>query len=479
MRQLQITFILALFLTTISAGTNYGQSEPSSKPAPTLKNGTGNQKKETDKKENKDESAEKTDKETNREKDSLYEANQTPNRRIVSREQVKQNESAIARFLLAPFRAIAPAINRRLTKFETDRELNKLGVFFSNPYIHPTIGGLGEGSGFGAGVYVSTADKLSENYKLFVSGHATLNRYAELRSGIEIKPKKWANGKVQFNLSGRYLLRPEEDYFGSGANSFRSNQVSYFRREQGARFEANYQAFSRIKIGAFSDFSYNSITDGNDLKVAVISEKFNSQNTPGFSRKVSLIDNGIFVEYEGRDEPNNPHAGTFAKFTVSSMDGLGKASNYGSINYDVDARGYLPLGSKRRVLAVRFLGMFKDLKGDATVPFFRLARLGDSETLRGYDSYRFQGLNAVHLNIEYRYKLVQRSETGGLGGIEAILFSDLGQVFNNKEELSIKNVKATWGGGLQFMSQKNVSFAVLYAVSPERNRLFFRFGKTF
>lgn len=476
MRKLQNTLTLTLLLTAISA-TIYGQSEKSPKTPPTLKNGTENQKETKNKNENK--VTEKTEEETKRNDDSLYEANQTPNRRIVSREQVKQNESAIGRFLLSPFRAIAPAINRRLTKFETDRELNKLGVFLANPYIHPTIGGIGEGSGFGAGVYVSTADKLSENYKLFASGHATFSKYAELRGGIEVAPKKWANGKVQFNLSGRYLVRPEEDYYGSGPNSFRSNQVSYFRREQGARFEASWQAFSRLKVGAFSDFSYNSITGRSGENIPSIDEKFSPQDTPGLSRKVSLIDNGVFAEYEGRDEPNNPHAGTFARFTVSSTDGLGKESNYGSINYDVDARGYLPLGSKRRVLAVRFLGMFKDLKGDATVPFFRLAKLGDSETLRGYDSYRFQGLNAVHLNIEYRYKLVQRSETGGLGGIEAILFSDLGQVFNTKSELSIKNIKATWGGGLQFMSQKNVSFAVLYAVSPEKNRIIFRFGKTF
>jgi hypothetical protein len=479
MRQLQIRLASMLLLTVISSLAIYGQSEKSPKTPPTLKNVTESEKESKDKSENKGQATGSAEVEGGRNDDSLYEANQMPNRRIASREQVKQNESAVGGFLLAPFRAITPAINRRLTKFETERELNKLGVFLSNPFIHPTIGGLGEGSGFGAGVYVSTADNLSPNYKLFASGHATLSKYAELRGGIEIAPKKWANGKLQFNLSGRYLLRPAEDYFGSGPNSFRSDRVSYFRREQGARFEASWQALPRLKVGGFSDFSYNSITDGTDTGVARITEKFSSEDTPGLTRKVSLIDNGVFAEYEGRDEPNNPHAGTFARVTVSSTDGLGKESNFGSINYDIDARGYLPLGSKRRVLAVRFLGNFKDLKGEGAVPFFRLARLGDSETLRGYDSGRFRGLNAVHLNIEYRYKLIQRSETGGLGGIEAILFSDLGQVFNRKEELSIKNIKATWGGGLQFMSQKNVSFALLYAKSPEKGRIIFRFGKTF
>jgi hypothetical protein len=479
-----------IFLFLLMAGSVVGQIEP--------KTLGGGEKKETVDRQDKNNSSTKADEKdcladdqaksgasstTNKDGSTECAASgkiqKIPPRRIVDREQVKKYESSLNRFLLAPFRAVSPFINRRLTQFETGPRLGLLSIIMSNPYIHPVIGGLGEGSGFGGGVYVSTADKLSPNFKLSASGVATVNGYTEILTGIEASPKNWARGKMQFNVTGRFLLRPEEDFYGSGANSFESNRTSYFRREHGARFDAAWQAFRRLKFGAFTDFSLNSITDGNDKKAAPFTERFSPSEIPGFARNVRLLDNGIYVEYEGRDEPENPHAGVFFRLAASSTDGLGKGNDYGSLNYDLDTRAYLPLGSKRRVLALRLLGNFKDLKGASTVPLFRLARLGDGETLRGYESYRYQGLNALHLNVEYRFKLVQGIETDGFRSVEAILFTDLGQVYNRKEELALTNVRVTYGGGLQFASRKNAAFTVLYAISPERSRLMFRFGKTF
>lgn len=404
---------------------------------------------------------------------------ETARRRIVDPEQLKKRRSSFGDGLLAPFRRIAPFINRNVTRFENERQFNRLGIILANPYIHPLVGGLGEGSGFGGGVYLSTADKLSDDYKLFASGHATFSGYTELLAGVEAAPKNWAKGKVKFNLTGRYLLRPEEDYFGTGANSFRSNHTSYFRRERAAKLDVGWQVARRFKVGAFTDVSLNSITDGKDQKIARITERFNQFNTPGLARNVRLLDTGVYAEYEGRDEPENPHSGTYLRVAASSIDGLGKNNDYGWLNYDLDARGYVPLGSTRRVLALRLLGNFKDLKGNSTVPLHRLARLGDGETLRGYESYRYQGLNALHLNAEYRFTLMQGIKSDGFNRVEAILFSDLGQVFNRREELSVANIKSSYGGGLQFASRKNVIFRVLYAVSPEKSRLILRFGKTF
>lgn len=473
MNKSSIKLIHILILIVISTIAFYGQTVETQKTAPKVVNKTESQEKTEQQVEK------KVEDERISEADSEYDPNQKPNRRIVTPEQVKKTESVAGNIFIAPFRALAPKVNSGLTRLETEGGLDKLTVYISNPYIRPTFGSVSEGSGFGLGVNLSTAEKLSENYNFYLNTHATFSKYVEVRGGVEIAPKKFANGKLNLNLSGRYLLMPREDFYGSGVNSFRSNHTSYYRREQGARFEASWQTAKRLKIGAFSDFSYNSITDGTDETVAVITQKFNSTNTPGLARNIRLLDNGAFAEFDGRDLPDNPQQGGFAKFTVSSTNGLGRLNNYDSINYNIDARGYLPIGTKNRVLAVRFLGDFKDVKASANVPLFRLARLGDSETLRGYESYRFQGINSVHLNIEYRFRLAEGSETGGFRGVNGVLFTDLGQVFNNRQELSFQNIKATWGGGLQFLSQKGVVLNLLYAKSPERSRLIFRFGKTF
>jgi outer membrane protein assembly factor BamA len=178
----------------------------------------------------------------------------------------------------------------------------------------------------------------------------------------------------------------------------------------------------------------------------------------------------VFAELDERDEPGNPHAGAYVRAEATSNDSVGRG-DFGFMNYLLDARGYIPLGTKRRVLALRLLGNFNDRKGGSEIPFFRLARVGDSHTLRGYDSYRFHGRNAVVSSVEYRYDLVQ--------GIAAVAFTDFGQVFNRRSEFNTSNLHATWGGGIQFASKKSVALRILYARSGEGARLFFSFGPTF
>ena len=113
------------------------------------------------------------------------------------------------------------------------------------------------------------------------------------------------------------------------------------------------------------------------------------------------------------------------------------------------------------------------------VPFFRFARLGTGDTLRGYDTFRFQGLNSVHLSAEYRFRLMQGFETSGFTGVEGFFFGDFGQVFNTKEQLNWQNLRATWGGGFRLTTKSSVAFTILYAQSPERGTILWRFGRSF
>jgi outer membrane protein assembly factor BamA len=99
--------------------------------------------------------------------------------------------------------------------------------------------------------------------------------------------------------------------------------------------------------------------------------------------------------------------------------------------------------------------------------------------MRGYDTYRFHGRHALHTSVEYRYLLASAFDEKGLGGIEAVAFTDMGQVFNHRSEFSRENLRATWGGGLQLSSGRSTVFRLLYARSPEGSRLMFGFGPSF
>ncbi|MEJ7712538.1 MAG: hypothetical protein WKF84_22490 [Pyrinomonadaceae bacterium] len=65
--------------------------------------------------------------------------------RLVDRREIPSgSDSIFARVALGPFRYLAPRINSGLTKLENQQGLDRLSLMLSNPFIHPTIGGLSE-----------------------------------------------------------------------------------------------------------------------------------------------------------------------------------------------------------------------------------------------------------------------------------------------------------------------------------------------
>lgn len=398
-------------------------------------------------------------------------------RRIVTKEDIDKRRSAFGSFLMKPFRSIAPAVTDRITTFEEDKQYLILFGPATLP-ISPAFGGVSEDSGFGLGFRASTKDYISKDFRIVGSSVVTTKNYAKTNVGFEFTPQKFKKNNLIIKLIGEQFLRAEENFYGSGANSVRDNEMTFYHRQLGAKLSLDFDLNKNVKFGAFSEFTQNDITEGGGDPTFVISEVFNSQTLPGFARNVRLFETGAFIQTQMLDEIENPHSGWLTKFSFSNVDSPGR-NNFAWQDYGIDARAYIPLGNKLRVIALRFLGDFKDTKGNAAVPFFRFSRLGDGETLRGYDTFRFQGINSMHLNVEYRFKLMQGFETSGFTGIEGVFFGDFGQVYNSFNELNSDNMRATWGGGFRVTTKKSVALTILYAQSPERGTVLWRFGRTF
>ncbi|MDA2913364.1 outer membrane protein assembly factor [Acidobacteriia bacterium AH_259_A11_L15] len=340
----------------------------------------------------------------------------------------------------------------------------------SNPHIQPLFGGLGDGSGFGGGAYLSTAEWLSKNLNVFFTSHLTSRKYFETVLGTRADPTAGSLQDFSIDFIARYRLRPEEDFWGLGPQSLRDQRTNYDLQERGVGLTASVHLPRRVNLGVGVDYSSSRIFAGEDDRFATTQEVFGSSDLPGLDEGAKLLGTFAFAEFDGRDQAGNPRSGAYVRFVVTSNDSVSRG-DFGFWNYLLDARGYIPLGTKRRVLALRVLGIFNERKGGSEIPFFRLARLGDSQTLRGYDTYRFHGRNAVASNIEYRYQLVE--------GIQAVLFTDIGQVFDRRSEFSTENIHATFGGGVHFTSKKSVFLRILVGKSGEGARIFFSFGPTF
>ncbi|HEX4945921.1 MAG TPA: BamA/TamA family outer membrane protein, partial [Blastocatellia bacterium] len=334
--------------------------------------------------------------------------------------------------------SLGAKIDRAVTRFEDTKMLEQIKQYLAHPYIHARFGGIGDGSGFGLGVEFTNNTSKPSNVRLSSVIHATFRRYLLTTAGISVDPTGGKRERFQLDFTGRYLLRPRDNFYGLGPNSLRSNRSNYDLQERGFNFAAAWKVAKPLRVGVGLDFSAARVFDGKDNRFAKTPQLF--PTLPGLTRGATLLSPQAFLELDKRDNPTNATKGVFANFTVSSNDSVGK-DDFGFVNLRFDMRGYLPLGTPRRVLAARLIGNFNEAKGGSQIPFYRLAHLGDTHTLRGYRQFRFYGRNALAANLEYRFELIP--------GIGALAFTDVGQVFDRRAQLNTENMRATYGGGIE------------------------------
>ena len=134
--------------------------------------------------------------------------------------------------------------------------------------------------------------------------------------------------------------------------------------------------------------------------------------------------------------------------------------------YVAELRQYLPLsvlGPARRLVLRGRLEQVEPTNSGKAVPFYALPTLGSREALRGFPSERFASNGALVFNAEYRYPIWNLWD--------AVLFVDGGQVFRELEDVNVKDVEVSYGGGIHLRSPKSLNFRFEVAGSTEGARV--------
>ncbi len=102
---------------------------------------------------------------------------------------------------------------------------------------------------------------------------------------------------------------------------------------------------------------------------------------PGFKRNTKILSYGVYGEYDRRNDDQGLTKGFYLYGRFASADGLNYDNNpvfqdYGWLETEFDARGYVPLFSDRTSLAVRAYSDLKSPKGGSQIPFYDLAIVG-------------------------------------------------------------------------------------------------------
>ena len=275
--------------------------------------------------------------------------------------------------------------------------------------------------------------------------------------------------KLKLYGSTRFRDRTDDSFYGSGPESKKEDLIRYRLKEILAEGVIGYQLNRNL------GFTWKTGFVGHSLDCGRSSPNFcempGAPGIPGLAEPPNFVRIHTNVIYDRRDNPGNPHRGFMVALGWEKWDNKNTGDSFNFHRTLADIRGYIPLGSRQRVLAVRGFFVNSDPGPDSRVPFFLQPSLGGGETLRGYDSFRFRGDKLALVQAEYRWEASRR--------LELALFGDAGTVANQGNRLSKHHIKSDAGIGFRLKTTDSTFIRIDQAFSNEGPKTQFRFSVSF
>ena len=280
------------------------------------------------------------------------------------------------------------------------------------------------------------------------------------------------DANTPYMLYGSFLYRwaPKFDYFGIGPDSKQEDQADFRLRETLYEGVAGYRVLPRLTLSGRLGLDSNSIGEGHDDDLPAVEDVFPASTVPGFTEQPDFLRYGAAAIFDSRDVAQNPHRGAVLSAAWQRYAQQSGGDDQSFSRLAGDARLYVSLGNRQRVLALRAYGSQDSPVSGARVPFYLLSYLGSSHTLRAFASQRFRGERLALLQAEYRWEASP--------AIELAAFVDSGAVAATRDD-SLGQFRTDGGVGLRFKSHETALLRFDFAWGGEGFRFLFRFGPAF
>lgn len=360
--------------------------------------------------------------------------------------------------------------------------------------FYPSVGVVSTGSSVGPMVELWQRDLFDSSLDLHGAAAWSVRQYQyyAVRFGRlprrDFGPPSLATGSDRFfpltdieRLSGtenrwaaytafRYRDYPEEDFYGVGDASRAEDRADYRLRDRLVEVVTSYHFTPRVAVAGRVGLLQPEIGTGRDDSYPDLAAVFDDRTAPGLATVPDQWVSALGLLADLRDEPGNPHRGALFTLGVSRFDARGGAP-FDFTRAAGDARVYLPLGTRRHVVAARSVLSVDRPDDGHRVPFFLQSALGGSRILRGHPSFRFRDEVLLALSAEYRFEVVKQ--------VELALFYDAGQAVPGLDALSFSDLRTAWGGGIRLKSPRKVRLRFDVAKSREDVRYLVKLGPSF
>lgn len=270
-------------------------------------------------------------------------------------------------------------------------------------------------------------------------------------SSVVIKGLASINGSIDFDIENQLFLNEDSRqiylhfnaidmdvvYYGKGyqENKIDDNLVEHHLREFIFKPVWKERLVGDVFWGVGADVSYSEANDFDRDKSKV---DLTSLQKSSFSAGATAL-----INYDSRDHVTNAREGRFLELEVSLFDkAIGSDEDFSLQHFTYNE--YLPVNAED-VLAWQFKGEFST--GD--VPWDRMAAIGSSGGLRGYNSGRFQDNQMMYAQIEYRLHIIGRH---GM-----VFWTGVGAIADKVSDFSGDELLGNVGTGYRFLIKKDVN----------------------
>jgi surface antigen Omp85-like protein len=301
--------------------------------------------------------------------------------------------------------------------------------------------------------------------RIDMSAALSWNLYKVARASFELP--HLAQDRLSVGIEGRYQDALQVRFFGVGNDSLKSDESAYrfnnFDLVASGRLRVTSWLTLDGRVGWIPRPDLSSAA-GPRVGVPNTVDLFSEAAAPGLSAQPAYIHSDVSAIADSRDHAGHPTAGGLYRATAalySDRDG----GAYSFRRYEVEATQYVPLGTRKWVLALDGWGVLSDTSAGAVVPFYLMPTLGGKNTLRGYFSYRFHDNDMQTISIESRWALLTH--------MDAAVFADEGTVAPTVSEVNFHDARMSYGAGVRFHNATSTLLRVDAGHSAEGWRLYF------
>lgn len=317
------------------------------------------------------------------------------------------------------------------------------------------------GFGLGANVYHDEVGRPGSQIQL--KGLASFEGHRRASVGYELE---WAERR-SLVLGLGYRLRPNARFYGIGPGSVEEDR-SHFTQENawgGVEFRWGLRRAEKLELSLGALQSSVSTRGPRDDGLSSIEDDdaFAAMLPVGYGERSYGVELSLGLEHDTTRQEARP-LGTGLRRVRAGYFFAQEEEEPSFWTFRLEAQQFFRLWWDR-AFAVR--GVTTWMESDEGDPHFvRLMSNEDPDQMRAYDDFRFRDRGFIGLNVEYRYPIWAYSEPKGTG-LDAYLFTDTAQVFGRTAEISTRNLRPSYGGGIRFLGRRGFGARAEIGVGEE------------